>query len=108
MSKRMARFRKMMVLMSMSGAFVFPFWWGGVGEFGCAGDNIRNADLVTFYQGAGDASIEAFRDSTANIIGSDFDAIVLTPAAGFITAWWDNTVDRSFPLDPDVNTVWRE
>ena len=106
MTKSTTVMKKAMVLLAVGGAtfhFALP-----VTGFGCQGDNIRNADLVTFYQQVGDASIESFRDATANIIGSDFDAIVLSPAANFVTGLWDNRVDRNFPLDPGVNTIWRE
>jgi hypothetical protein len=106
MAKRITVMKRALVLLAMGGATFSFVGLPAIGgwDSGC----VRNADLVSFYQGVGDASVEAFRDSTANIIGSDFDAVVLRPAANFITALWDNQVDRSFPLDPGVNTVWRE
>jgi hypothetical protein len=111
MSKRMAAFKRRLTLISMGGvalAICLPSPCGISGiNFGCCGGP-TNANLVDFYQGVCAASIEAFRDSTANIIGSDFDAIVLSPTADFLTAMCGNCVDEGFPLDPGVNTVWRE
>ncbi|MFQ5805322.1 MAG: hypothetical protein ACE5I3_02600 [Phycisphaerae bacterium] len=100
MTKRMVAFKKMMLLLGMGGA-AFTFGIFGGGDVGC----VRNSDLVTFYQGAGDASIAAFADSTANIIGSDFDNIVIAPTAGFFTAMWDNWVAQQFPLDLDPANI---
>lgn len=100
MSKKMARLKRTIVLLGMGGA-AFGFFGGGFGwgnngmDFGC----VRNNDLLTFYQTVGDASIESFRDSTATIIGSDFDAVVLTPTANLMTSLYNNWVAQQFPLD---------
>ena len=49
MSKRMATLKKALILLSMGGASFVFFGFGG--DLGC----VRNADLVRFYQGVGDA-----------------------------------------------------
>jgi hypothetical protein len=104
MSKRMLAVKRTMVLLSM-GSMAFGVLFSGDLDSGDLGGCVRNADLADFYQGVGDASIEAFRDGTANIIGSDFDAIVLTPTANLLTAGWDNHVAQQVPLDVEPITA---
>lgn len=99
MSKRMVALRRMMVLLGTGGAFVFGLLTAP--DLGC----IRNDDLVNFYQGAGDATIDAFADTALNTVGSDFDAVVVVPAQGFFTAMWDNFVAQQFPLDVEPVTA---
>lgn len=101
MSKRFASLKKTMVLLSLGGGAFMFFGFGGFDDLGC----VTNTGLVTFYQGTGDAAIESFRDSTANIIGSDFDAWILTPTAGFVTGLYDNWVAQQFPTDPAFGSV---
>ena len=102
MSKRAVAFKKMVILLSMGGAaFMFPTFWGDGGDWGC----VRNSDLVTFYQGVGDAAIDSFEASATGIIGNDFDNWVITPTAGFFTAMWDNWAAQQFPLDVEPVTA---
>lgn len=115
MSKRMTTLKKAMVLLSLGGTtFAFLGFLGFGGGFpGC----VRNDNLVNFYQGVGDASIDAFADSTdraiARITGSDpdeptdFATVVIQPTATFFTALWDNWVAQQFPLDvgPTANVL---
>lgn len=105
MSKRMLAIKRAVVLLSMGGVGFGVLFSGGFDGSGDLGGCVRNADLVGFYQGVGDAAIEAFRDSTANIIGSDFDAIVLTPTANFATAALNNGIAQQFPLDVEPITA---
>jgi hypothetical protein len=99
----MARIKRAMVLLALGGA-TFVFF--GFGNPSC----VRSSNLVDFYQDVGGASINAFADSTANIIGSDFDAIVIEPTQGFFTSAWDNWVAQQFPLDvePITGNVLRQ
>ena len=107
MSRRTAAIKKTLVLLALGGAafhFAIPF---GV-PFGDSGGCIRNADLVTFYQGVGGNSIEAFRAATANAVGNDMAQVVINPTAGLATNMYNNWVAQRFPLDLDVTGVVRQ
>jgi len=105
MSKRMVTLKKTMLLLSMGGA-AFTFGIFGGSDLGC----VRNSDLVTFYQGVGDASVEAFVDASEGVLGSDFDDIVIAPTQTLWTGMWDNWVAQQFPLDvdPDAANLLRQ
>ncbi len=102
----MTTLKKAMLLLSMGG--VAFFFFGGnfldPSGLGC----IRNSDLVTFYQGAGDAAIAEFVDTTRNTmpypVGGDFDNIVVTPTANFVTSLFNNWIAQQIPLDLDPTT----
>src|SRR5215468_4155896 len=58
-----------------------------------------NAALTTFYTGVGVGAIDTAADAAANI-GSDFDAIVVKPTAGFFSNLWATFVSLHIPADP--------
>ena len=102
----MTSLKKAMLLLSMGGVAFF-FFGGGLLDpsgMGC----IRNSDLTTFYQGAGDAAIAEFVDTTRNTmpypVGGDFDNIVVTPTADFVTSLFNNWIAQQIPLDLDPRT----
>lgn len=104
MSKRMVALRKTVILLGLGGAFLFPFWGGGVGlgDYGC----MRNSDLVTFYQGVGTAGVAEFTDTTRDLMpypeDGDFDTVVILPTQTFWTGLLNNWVAQQFPLDLDT------
>jgi hypothetical protein len=103
MSKRKSFWKRNLALLGGT-SFALPFLGGPAS---CTG-NVRNADLVGFYQAVGGNSIGAVADSTANIVGSDFNDIVIRPSAGFLTGVWDNYIERGFPTDPTFGSPFRE
>jgi hypothetical protein len=105
-----ATVRKALILLSMGGV---TFAWGGfLGGFDRDFSScVSNRDLVGFYQTIGAQGIAAVEDSTAAGVfgqGSDFENIVLLPAATLETAVWNNWVAQQFPLDTGVSANWAQ
>lgn len=109
MSKRLAGWKRSVMLLAMGGS-TFGF---GLGNqlFNCDG-NLQNADLETFYRGAGNGFIgaevsNAFTSGTnAGIFGSDFNATFQQPLTRLAQAYWSNFVFLQFPKDaPPVNLL---
>lgn len=102
MTKRMLRLKRNLVLLG-GATFIFPFLGSALN---CT--NVRNSDLLGFYQSVADNTVAAVADSTANIVGSDFNDIIIQPSAGFLTNVVNNALDRRFPDDPTFGSPFRK
>lgn len=95
MKPRMFSLKKKLARVCVGGvAFTGLGLWGGGGN-SCA----SNAALTSFYTGVGNGVINTAADSAANV-GSDFEAIVVQPTAGFFSNLWSTFVGLRIPLDP--------
>lgn len=91
MTTRTYALKKKLARLCMGSVALTGFLW--------ANNCTSNAALTSFYTGVGNGVIDVTADSAANV-GSDFDAIVVQPSAGFLKNLWSTFVGLRIPLDP--------
>jgi hypothetical protein len=95
MKTGMFRFKKRVARLCLGGMALHLGLFGA----GNCGSTASNAALTSFYTGVGNGVVDVTADSAANV-GSDFEAIVVQPAAGFFKNLWSTFVGLRIPLDP--------
>jgi hypothetical protein len=99
MSSKWTPLKKKLALLSTGGC-TFAF---GLSNAVC----ISNEAVTGYYTTAGNAAVEALFDP-ARRIGSDFDAVVVTPTSNFVQSLWTTHVLTRIPQDPTFSTLLNE
>jgi hypothetical protein len=102
MSKKFSMIKRTLVLLAIGGSTfgMFGTSFGAGGPFGCNWADYGNYE--TLYTATGQQVIQQLSDAYLNF-GTDWDAIVRTPATNFAQNIWGNWVGARVPNDLELH-----